>query len=304
MAPQIFFRTKEQHAAVTERLQIMKDDFAECEYSAEALEGKGKKMMKPIEAGLVVLRYRRTPKSVFALPREDTVQIGEHEHLRCLNLPGRLRLCGSDATLEARIVQDGIDFVARRNLKENEELTFDSCATDWRDFSALPRDAQKHIDAADHLCGRLARISAPHAAIRDIVRDCVANSTDECEDGDQSPLKGRSSEYAAAEVYWNQGGDYFSSPSFLSPFAQACMEAASFLCACAMASRGSRPRRRGRLAEGRESAAAPGRRAPAGVPRVAARGRPATDLFTCCLCRCGPIEDVRRGLRGRHQGAL
>ena len=49
MAPQIFFRTKEQHAAVTERLQIMKDDFAECEYSAEALEGKGKTVMKPIE---------------------------------------------------------------------------------------------------------------------------------------------------------------------------------------------------------------------------------------------------------------
>ena len=45
MAPQIFFRTKEQHAAVTERLQIMKDDFAECEYSAEALEGKGKTVM-------------------------------------------------------------------------------------------------------------------------------------------------------------------------------------------------------------------------------------------------------------------
>ena len=56
MAPQIFFRTKEQHAAVTERLQIMKDDFAECEYSAEALEGNGKKMVKPIAAGLVVLR--------------------------------------------------------------------------------------------------------------------------------------------------------------------------------------------------------------------------------------------------------
>ena len=180
-------------------------------------------MMKPIAAGLVVLRYRRTPKSVFALPREDTVQIGEHEHLRCLNLPGRLRLCGVDATLEARIVQDGIDFVARRNLKENEELTFDSCATDWRDFSALPRDAQKNIDAADHLRRRLARISAPNAAIRNIVKDCVANSTDECADGDQSPLKGRSSEYAAAEVYWNQGGDYFSSPSFLSPFAQACV---------------------------------------------------------------------------------
>ena len=205
----------------------MKDDFAECEYSAEALEGKGKTVTKSIEAGLVVLRYRRTPKSVFALPREDTVQIGEHEHLRCLNLPGRLRLCGSDATLQARIVSDGIDFVARRNLKENEELTFDSCTTDWRDFSALPRDAQKNIDAADHLVRRLTRISAPHAAIRDIVRDCVANSTDECADGDQSPLKGRSSEYAAAEVYWNQGGDYFSSPSFLSPFAQACACAAS-----------------------------------------------------------------------------
>ena len=235
MAPQIFFRTKEQHAAVTERLQIMKDDFAECEYSAEALEGNGKKMVKPIAAGLVVLRYRRTPKSVFALPREDTVQIGEHEHLRCLNLPGRLRLCGADATLQARIVQDGIDFVARRSLKENEELTFDSCATDWRDFSALPRDAQKNIDAADHLMRRLTRISAPHAAIRDIVKDCVANSTDECADGDQSPLKGRSSEYAAAEVYWNQGGDYFSSPSFLSPFAQACASAASFVPSCAVA---------------------------------------------------------------------
>jgi len=200
----------------------MKDDHAECEYSAEALEGNGKKMMKPIEAGLVVLRYRRTPKSVFALPREDTVQIDEHEHLRCLNLPGRLRLCGADATLEARIVSDGIDFVARRSLKANEELTFDSCTTDWRDFSALPKEAQTNIEAADHLRRRLARIQAPHAAIRDIVKDCVANSTDECEDGDQSPLKGRSSEYAAAEVYWNQGGDYFSSPSFLSPFAQAC----------------------------------------------------------------------------------
>jgi len=235
MAPQIFFRTKEQHAAVTERLQIMKDDHAECEYSAEALEGNGKKMMKPIEAGLVVLRYRRTPKSVFALPREDTVQIDEHEHLRCLNLPGRLRLCGSDATLEARILQDGIDFVARRSLKANEELTFDSCTTDWRDFSALPRDAQTNIDAADHLRRRLDRISAPHAAIRDIVRDCVANSTDDCADGDQSPLKGRSSEYAAAEVYWNQGGDYFSSPSFLSPFAQACASAASFVPSCAVA---------------------------------------------------------------------
>ena len=230
MAPQIFFRTKEQHAAVTERLQIMKDDFAECEYSAEALEGKGKTVTKSIEAGLVVLRYRRTPKSVFALPREDTVQIGEHEHLRCLNLPGRLRLCGSDATLQARIVQDGIDFVARRNLKENEELTFDSCATDWRDFSALPKEAQTNIDAADHLVRRLTRISAPHAAIRDIVRDCVANSTDECADGDQSPLKGRSSEYAAAEVYWNQGGDYFSSPSFLSPFAQACVARRLLMC--------------------------------------------------------------------------
>ena len=125
-----------------------------------------------------MLRYRLTPKSVFALPREDTVQIGEHEHLRCLNLPGRLRLCGSDATLEARIGQDGIDCVARRNLKENEELTFDSCATDWRDFSALPRDAQKNMEAADHLRRRLDRISAPHAAIRDIVRDCVANSPD------------------------------------------------------------------------------------------------------------------------------
>ena len=235
MAPQIFFRTKEQHAAVTERLQIMKDDHAECEYSAEALEGNGKKMVKPIEAGLVVLRYRRTPKSVFALPREDTVQIGEHEHLRCLNLPGRLRLCGADATLEARIVSDGIDFVARRSLKANEELTFDSCTTDWRDFSALPRDAQQNIDAADHLMRRLTRISAPHAAIRDIVRDCVANSTDDCADGDQSPLKGRSSEYAAAEVYWNQGGDYFSSPSFLSPFAQACASAASFVPSCAVA---------------------------------------------------------------------
>ena len=235
MAPQIFFRTKEQHAAVTERLQIMKDDFAECEYSAEALEGKGKTVTKPIEAGLVVLRYRRTPKSVFALPREDTVQIGEHEHLRCLNLPGRLRLCGADATLEARIVQDGIDFVARRSLKANEELTFDSCTTDWRDFSALPKEAQTNIDAADHLRRRLDRISAPHASIRNIVRDCVANSTDECADGDQSPLKGRSSEYAAAEVYWNQGGDYFSSPSFLSPFAQACASAASFVPSCAVA---------------------------------------------------------------------
>ena len=50
MAPQIFFRTKEQHAAVTERLQIMKDDHAECEYSAEALDGKGKTVTKPIEA--------------------------------------------------------------------------------------------------------------------------------------------------------------------------------------------------------------------------------------------------------------
>ena len=227
MAPQIFFRTKEQHAAVTERLQIMKDDHAECEYSAEALEGNGKKMMKPIEAGLVVLRYRRTPKSVFALPREDTVQIGEHEHLRCLNLPGRLRLCGADATLQASIVQDGIDFVARRSLKADEELTFDSCTTDWRDFSALPKEAQTNMEAADHLRRRLARIQAPHAAIRDIVKDCAANSINDCDDGDQSPLKGRSSEYAAAEVYWNQGGDYFSSPSFLSPFAQACMEAAS-----------------------------------------------------------------------------
>ena len=188
-------------------------------------------MVNPIEAGLVVLRYRRTPKSVFALPREDTVQIGEHEHLRCLNLPGRLRLCGADATLQARIVQDGIDFVARRSLKANEELTFDSCATDWRDFSALPKEAQTNIDAADHLRRRLARIQAPHAAIRDIVRDCVANSTDECADGDQSPLKGRSSRSTPRpRSTGTRAATTSSSPSFLSPFAQACVARRLLLC--------------------------------------------------------------------------
>ena len=163
----------------------MKDDFAECEYSAEALEGKGKTVTKSIEAGLVVLRYRRTPKSVFALPREDTVQIGEHEHLRCLNLPGRLRLCGSDATLQARIV--GRYRLRRKALSQGKRgahvrFLHDGLA---RLLGAAERST-KNIDAADHLVRRLTRISAPHAAIRDIVRDCVANSTDECADGDQS----------------------------------------------------------------------------------------------------------------------
>ena len=129
-------------------------------------------------------------------------------------------------------MQDGIDFVARRNLKANEELTFDSCATDWRDFSALPKEAQTNIDAADHLVRRLTRISAPHAAIRDIVRDCVATPPMNVRMVTNRRSKAAAGEYAAAEVYWNQGGDYFSSPSFLSPFAQACV-ARRLLCAFA-----------------------------------------------------------------------
>lgn len=226
MAPQIFFRTKEQHAAVTERLETINEAFADVEYAAAALDGRGRTVTHPVEEGLVVLRYRRTPKSVFALPREDTVQIEEHEHLRCRRLPGRLRgrlrLCGADATLLARVVADGVDFVAARDLEKDTELTWDSTTTDWRDFSALPKEAQASPLRALHLARRRERIIAPHAAVRGIVKDCFSNAADECADGDQAPLKGRSSEYAAAELYWNAGGDYFTTPSFLSPFAQAC----------------------------------------------------------------------------------
>jgi len=221
MAPRVVFRSDESKAKLKNAVDkaIEKNDeelpFAreQWEVTHEALD-----VSEAVKKGKTVIRLRGAARCVATLRRSDTIQVGEHKHLRVARIPEHA--AGDDASCCAVLVEEGVDFVARLDLDAGDAVTYDHRTTEWREYWSCDRSALTD-PAAAHLAARLGRIATPAPAIRDAC-DIDLNVADESGDGDQTPMKGSSEEYGALERRWNDGGDYFATPPFISPFAQAC----------------------------------------------------------------------------------
>ena len=176
-----------------------------------------------VDAGATVMSVMKTEETVAPLALEGTVQVGVHEHV-CLDAMGRLvvREGGEDASLRVAVAPGRVDLVATRPLAEGDALRVDARLTEWRVYARLPRAARAT------LAGRV----APHvAAVADRAARLPPAVVDACDpapyclgdgagDGDQSALD--RDRYGELERVWNGGGDFFKTPSPLSPFVQAC----------------------------------------------------------------------------------
>ena len=124
MAPRVVFRSDESKAKLKNAVDkaIEKNDeelpFAreQWEVTHEALD-----VSEAVKKGKTVIRLRGAARCVATLRRSDTIQVGEHKHLRVARIPEHA--AGDDASCCAVLVEEGVDFVARLDLDAGDAVT-------------------------------------------------------------------------------------------------------------------------------------------------------------------------------------